>query len=63
MDIRYLGHATFELSDGSARVLVDPFLAPNNPKATVSANDVDPTHILLTHAHVDHVADAVAVAE
>jgi L-ascorbate metabolism protein UlaG (beta-lactamase superfamily) len=63
MDIRYLGHATFELSDGTARVLVDPFLAPNNPKAPVSADDVDPTHILLTHAHVDHLADAVAVAK
>jgi L-ascorbate metabolism protein UlaG (beta-lactamase superfamily) len=63
MDIRYLGHATFELSEGDARVLVDPFLAPNNPKATVSADDVDPTHVLLTHGHVDHVADAVAVAK
>ena len=24
MDIRFLGHACFELSDGSARVLFDP---------------------------------------
>jgi L-ascorbate metabolism protein UlaG (beta-lactamase superfamily) len=63
MEIRYLGHATFELSEGDARVLVDPFLAPNNPKATVSADEVDPTHILLTHGHVDHIADAVAVAK
>jgi L-ascorbate metabolism protein UlaG (beta-lactamase superfamily) len=63
MDIRYLGHATFELSEGDARILVDPFLAPNNPKATVSADDIDPTHVLLTHGHVDHVADAVAVAK
>ena len=47
----------------TARVLVDPFLAPNNPKAPVSADEVDPTHILLTHAHVDHLADAVAVAK
>jgi L-ascorbate metabolism protein UlaG (beta-lactamase superfamily) len=62
MEIRYLGHATFELSEGPSRVLIDPFLAPNNPKATVSADDVDPTHILLTHGHVDHIADAVAVA-
>jgi L-ascorbate metabolism protein UlaG (beta-lactamase superfamily) len=62
MDIRFLGHATFELSDGTSRVLIDPFLAPNNPKAPVGPEDVDPTHILLTHGHVDHVADAAAVA-
>jgi L-ascorbate metabolism protein UlaG (beta-lactamase superfamily) len=63
MDIRFLGHACFELSDGSARVLVDPFLAPNNPKGAATADEVDPTHVLLTHGHVDHVADAVAVAK
>jgi L-ascorbate metabolism protein UlaG (beta-lactamase superfamily) len=63
MDIRWIGHATFELSDGSSRVLIDPFLAPNNPAATVTADDVDPTHILITHGHVDHMADAVAVAK
>src|SRR4051794_24878279 len=63
MDIRYLGHATFELTAGDARVLVDPFLAPHNPSATVTAEEVDPTHILLTHAHVDHLADAAAVAK
>jgi L-ascorbate metabolism protein UlaG (beta-lactamase superfamily) len=63
MEIRFLGHATFELSEGSSRVLIDPFLAPHNPKAPVSADEVDPTHILLTHGHVDHAADAVAVAK
>jgi L-ascorbate metabolism protein UlaG (beta-lactamase superfamily) len=63
MDIRFIGHATVELSDGDTRVLVDPFLAPSNPAATVSADDVDPTHILITHGHADHVADAVAVAK
>ena len=32
MDIRFLGHACFELTEGDARVLVDPFLT-GNPKA------------------------------
>jgi L-ascorbate metabolism protein UlaG (beta-lactamase superfamily) len=63
MQITFIGHATFELADGDATLLVDPFLAPNNPAAKMSADDVEPTHILLTHGHQDHVADAVAVAK
>jgi L-ascorbate metabolism protein UlaG (beta-lactamase superfamily) len=63
MEIHYLGHATFELSDGDTRVLVDPFLAPYNPKAPVSADEVDPTHIVVTHGHQDHMAHVVPVAK
>jgi L-ascorbate metabolism protein UlaG (beta-lactamase superfamily) len=63
MDIRYLGHATFELSDGDTRVLIDPFLAPYNPKATLTADEVDPTHIVVTHGHQDHMAHAVPLAQ
>ncbi len=63
MRINFIGHATFELTDGDTRVLIDPFLAPNNPAAQVSADDVEPTHILITHGHSDHIADAVAVAK
>ena len=59
MDIRFLGHACFELSEGDARVLVDPFLKPNNPISPVTADEVEPTHILITHGHADHMADAV----
>jgi L-ascorbate metabolism protein UlaG (beta-lactamase superfamily) len=29
----------------------------------VGADDVNPTHVFLTHGHVDHVADAVEVAK
>ncbi len=62
MEIRFIGHATFELVSAEARLLIDPFLAPHNPAARVSAEEVDPTHVLLTHGHRDHAADAVAVA-
>jgi L-ascorbate metabolism protein UlaG (beta-lactamase superfamily) len=62
MEIRFLGHACFELTEGDARVLVDPFLS-GNPKAAVSADEVDPTHILLTHGHADHIGDTVDVAK
>ena len=63
MEINYIGHSTVELVDGDTRVLIDPFLKPNNPAAKASADDLDPTHVLLTHAHVDHTADAVAVGK
>jgi L-ascorbate metabolism protein UlaG (beta-lactamase superfamily) len=64
MDIIFHGHACFELVDGDHRVLVDPFLKPNNPAATVTADEIeDPSHILITHGHVDHVADAVPIAK
>ena len=62
MDIRFLGHACFELSDGDTRVLIDPFLS-GNPKAAVGPDDVDPTHIFLTHGHADHFGDIVDIAK
>jgi L-ascorbate metabolism protein UlaG (beta-lactamase superfamily) len=63
MQINFIGHATFELVDGDNRILIDPFLAPNNPSAKLSADDLEPTHILITHGHQDHLADAVALAK
>ena len=62
MEVRFLGHAAFELADGDATVLIDPFLS-GNPKASISAEDVAATTILLTHGHGDHVGDTVAIAK
>jgi L-ascorbate metabolism protein UlaG (beta-lactamase superfamily) len=62
MEVRFLGHACFTLTDGSATVLIDPFLT-GNPKAAISAEDVVATTILLTHGHADHYGDTVAIAK
>jgi L-ascorbate metabolism protein UlaG (beta-lactamase superfamily) len=63
MEIKFHGHSCFELSEGEATVLVDPFLKPNNPSAVATAEEVDPTHIVISHGHADHMADAVPVAK
>jgi L-ascorbate metabolism protein UlaG (beta-lactamase superfamily) len=62
MDVRFLGHACFTLSDGDTTVLIDPFLS-GNPTAAVSADEVEATTLLLTHGHADHVGDTVAIAK
>jgi L-ascorbate metabolism protein UlaG (beta-lactamase superfamily) len=62
MDVTYLGHSGFVLSDGSARVAIDPFLT-GNPVATLTGADVECNAIVLTHGHEDHFGDTVAIAK
>jgi L-ascorbate metabolism protein UlaG (beta-lactamase superfamily) len=62
VDIRWLGHACFELSAGGTTVLVDPFLT-GNPKAAAAPDDLEPDVILLSHGHGDHLGDTVDIAK
>src|SRR5436309_2808994 len=62
MEVRFLGHACFEMSSGDTTLLIDPFLS-GNPKAAIAADDVSPSAILLTHGHADHIGDTVAIAK
>src|ERR671928_2207310 len=62
MEVRFLGHAAFELADGDTTVLIDPFLS-GNPKAAIAADDAAATTILLTHGHSDHIGDTVSIAK
>jgi L-ascorbate metabolism protein UlaG (beta-lactamase superfamily) len=63
MEIKFHGQSCFELSDGETTVLVDPFLAPNNPVAVHTADEVKADVIAVSHGHADHIADAVPVAK
>jgi L-ascorbate metabolism protein UlaG (beta-lactamase superfamily) len=62
MDIRFLGHAAFELKANGTTLLVDPFLT-GNPKAAATADELEADAILLTHGHVDHLGDSVEISK
>ncbi len=48
--------------DGT-KLLVDPFFAPNNPLAPVTADGISADYILQTHGHGDHIADTIPIAK
>lgn len=62
MKFTYLGHAAGYLETSSERFLFDPFLT-GNPKAPITADDVAPSYIVLTHGHSDHVGDSVQISK
>jgi L-ascorbate metabolism protein UlaG (beta-lactamase superfamily) len=63
MKITFLGHAALLIETDSHSLLVDPFITGNElASGKVSLEDLAPDHILLTHAHQDHVLDVESVA-
>ena len=61
LTIKWLGHSSFQFDIDGHKLLIDPWLT-GNPVAKVAAADLDAEVILLTHAHDDHVADAIDIA-
>ncbi|MEM1070317.1 MAG: metal-dependent hydrolase [Planctomycetota bacterium] len=60
--ITWLSHATWLIETGDFRILLDPFLT-DNPTANVKPDDLQGiTHVLISHGHFDHVADAAKIA-
>ncbi|USN97916.1 MAG: metal-dependent hydrolase [Phycisphaeraceae bacterium] len=60
--IEFLGHASFLVRSGSYTIAMDPFLN-GNPVAKKSADEIECTHIVLSHGHADHIADAGPIAK
>ena len=61
MKVTYYGHATILLETEKAKLLFDPFITPNELAKGVDIDSIKPDYILLTHGHVDHVADLFTI--
>jgi len=61
LELTYLSHSSFLLSDGTYTVITDPFLT-GNPNATRKASEIKVDFIVLTHAHGDHLGDGLEIA-
>ena len=65
MKITWMGHASFRMEIGNQVLLIDPWVTgnpvfPADQRATALSGA---THILITHGHGDHTADAVAMSK
>ncbi|MED0678172.1 metal-dependent hydrolase [Aneurinibacillus thermoaerophilus] len=62
MKITYHGHSCVQVSHAGKSIIIDPFLT-GNPLAVTKAEDIEVQYVLLTHAHGDHIGDALTIAK
>lgn len=60
--ITYHGHSCFNIQTDSANLLIDPFLS-GNEHADIGPQQAKADYILISHAHGDHLGDAVPIAK
>ena len=62
--LTWLGHATFRIRTPQGKiVLIDPWVM-NNPACPEAEKKISHLDVMLiTHAHMDHIGDAVAIAK
>jgi L-ascorbate metabolism protein UlaG (beta-lactamase superfamily) len=59
MNLTFFGHACFEVTVNGKRLLFDPFITPNSLASDIKLADIKADYILVSHGHVDHIADLV----
>jgi L-ascorbate metabolism protein UlaG (beta-lactamase superfamily) len=63
MKIKYFGQSCFLIETQGKKLLFDPFISPNEKAKHIDIDMIKVDYILLTHGHMDHVADAEDIAK
>ena len=63
MRITYYGHSCFAVEVAGRHLLFDPFITPNELARAVDVHSIRAEYLFISHAHADHLADAVAIAQ
>jgi L-ascorbate metabolism protein UlaG (beta-lactamase superfamily) len=63
MKVTYFGHSCFSAEIEGQQLLFDPFIRPNSLAAHINVEALSPDYILVSHAHWDHLADALEIAQ
>jgi L-ascorbate metabolism protein UlaG (beta-lactamase superfamily) len=61
MRLTYFGHSCFLVETAGARLVLDPYLS-ENPHGVVDPASVPCDFVLCSHAHEDHICDALELA-
>jgi L-ascorbate metabolism protein UlaG (beta-lactamase superfamily) len=61
MRLKFFGHSCFLLETPGVRLVIDPWLT-TNPHGAVALSDVECDFVLCSHAHEDHIADALELS-
>ena len=62
MKITYYGHSCFAVETDGKALLFDPFISPNELAKHIDINSLPAHYILISHGHMDHLADAATIA-
>jgi len=63
MKLTYYGHACFSVEVNGKTLLFDPFITGNELAKDIDVESVPADYILLTHAHQDHILDAIPISK
>jgi L-ascorbate metabolism protein UlaG (beta-lactamase superfamily) len=63
MKLTYYGHSCFNVEINEKHLLFDPFITRNPLARAVDIKKIKADYIFVSHAHFDHVADAITIAK